>query len=245
MATAQCHVSAGDSLPNFTRHTALKLLNAALDSDYARPMATYAISMILNLGKSAQIATVVNGIKTESFIGTPFSIGGDLEKNMVEEDVVDLHIYSALALLKLRARVEPDVEQVRGVLGRMEKTIGEPSVRNSGAPRSSGSDVDADLERVRWKAIYLSALLLKFVPPDERERRAKELRQSVQTLARSGELPYVGDNMRCLGPLGMNGLELHTPVAGQRRLITHAFDEWVAGFPLFPLAGSLAIPVKE
>ena len=240
VAVAQCHVLAGGALPKFTCKTALKLLNATLDSDYARPMAAYAIAMILNLGKSSQVATVTNGIRTGPLVEALFSPSGDLESNAVEEEVVDLRIYSTLVLLKLRLRVELDIEQVREVIGRMEKTIGDPSVRDSGVARRSGADASADLDRVRWKAIYLSALLLRFMPDDERERRAGGLRERVQGLVRSGGLPLV-DNQRCLKPLGMDELELRTPAAEQEGPVTSAFEVWVSGFPLFPLTGSVSL----
>jgi len=241
VAVAQCHVIAGGALPKFARRTALRLLNAALDSDHTRPMATYAIAMILNLGKSAQVATVTNGVKTGPFVETLFSASGDLESNTVEEDVVDLRIYSTLVLLKLRPRVELDVEQVREVIGRMERTIGDPSVRDSGVTRRSEADASAEFDRVRWKAIYLAALLLKFMPDDERERRAEGLWERVQGLVRSGELPRVVDNQCCLKPLDMEELELGTPAVEQVGPITNAFEVWAAGFPLFPLAGSVVL----
>jgi len=240
VAVAQCHVLAGGALPKFTCKTALKLLNATLDSDYARPMAAYVIAMILNLGKSSQVATVTNGIRTGPLVEALFSPSGDLESNAVEEEVFDLRIYSTLVLLKLRLRVELDVEQVREVIGRMERTIGDPSVRDSGVARRSGADASADLDRVRWKAIYLSALLLRFMPDDERERRAGGLRERVQGLVRSGGLPLV-DNQRCLKPLGMDELELRTPAAEQEGPVTSAFEVWVSGFPLFPLTGSVSL----
>jgi len=241
VAVAQCHASVGGALPKFARRTALKLLDAALDSDHTRPMGTYAIAMILNLGRLTQVATLTNKIKAEPLIETLFHLGGDLESNTVEEDVVDLRIYSTLVLLKLRRRVELDVERVRGVIGRMERTIGDPSVRDSGVARRSEVDISADLDRVRWKAIYLAALLLRFVPDDERERRAEGLRERVQGLVRSGDLPLVDDNQRCLKPLGTDELELWTPAGEQYGPTPNAFEVWAAGFPLFPLAGSVAL----
>jgi len=244
VAVAQCHVSTSGVLPRFTHQTALRLLNAALESDYSRPMATYAIAMILNLGKSTQIAAAATEIRAEPFIETLFSASDDLEKNAAEEDVVDLHIYSTLALLKLQPTVELDVGKVKGLVEEMQKTIGEPSARDSGVVRRSETDISADLDRVRWKAIHLSALLFSFVPDDdEREKHVEGLRARVRALARSGELPVVGDCGRCLKPLamdGMDGMELDTPTVEHRGLVGNAFEVWIDELPLFPLAGSVS-----
>ena len=238
VAVAQYHISVNGALPRFTCQTALRLLNAALESEYTRPMATYAIAMILNLGKSAQVAAIANNIRTELFIQTLSSINDDLEKNTVEEDVVDLHIYSTLALLELQPAVKLDVGQVEAFIRRMGKTIGDPSVMDSGVDRGAEADIGADLDRVRWKAVYLSALLFTFVPDDERGKHIEGLRARVQALVESGELPIIGDCERCLGPLITQELELRSPAA-QRRPISTAFEAWIGGFPLFPLAGSI------
>ena len=241
VAVAQCHVSTCGVLPRFTHQTAMGLLNAALESDYSRPMATYAIAMILNLGKSTQIAAVANEVKAEPFIETLFSVSDDLEKNAAEEDVVDLQIYSTLVLLKLQPMAELDVGKVKGLIGEMEKTIGDPSVGDSGVARKSEVDISAELDRVRWKAIHLSALLFSFVPDDaEREKHIEGLRARVQALVRSGELPVVGDRGRCLKPLAMDGMELGTPAVEHWGLTGTAFEVWIDELPLFPLAGSVS-----
>ena len=240
VAVAQYHVSVSGALPRFTCQTALRLFNAALESECTRPMATYAIAMILGLGKPAQVAAITKDIgRAEQFIETLFSIGDDLEKNMVEEDVVDLYIYSTLVLLELQPAVELDVGKVEVLIGRMGKTIGDPSVRDSGVARGSDTDISADIDRVRWKVIYLSALLFAFVPHDERGRHIEGLRVRVQGLVESGELSLIGDCERCLEPLIIQDLELRSPVA-QRRPSSTAFEAWVGGFPLFPLAGSIS-----
>ena len=239
VAVAQCHVSTSGVLPKFTHRTALRLLNAAVESDYSRPMATYAIAMILNLGKLTQAAVVTNEIKAEPFIETLFTVSDDLEKNTVEEDVVDLHIYSTLVLLKLQPTVGLDVERVKGLIGQMEDMIGDPSVRDPGVVRKSEAEISADVDRVRWKAIYLSALLSSLVPDDaEREKHVEGLRTRVQTLARGGELSVVGDRGRCLKPLVMD--ELETPTTEHQGPIGTTFEVWIDEFPLFPLAGSIA-----
>jgi len=240
VAVAQCHVSINDALPRFTCQTALKLLNAALESESTRPMATYAIAMILNLGKSAQVTAITNDIRAEPFIETLFSISDDLEKNTVEEDTVDLQIYSTLVLLKLRPTVEPGVGGVNTLIERTGETIGDPSIRDSGMARGSEADTGVDLNRVRWKAIYLSALLFTFVPDDERERHIEGLRARVKGLVESGGLPVMGDVKWWLEPLIIRELELRSPGTDQRRTISTAFEAWVGGFPLFPLAGSIS-----
>jgi len=241
VAVAQCHVSPSGLLPKFTHQTALRLLNAALESDYSRTMATYGIAMILNIGKSTQVAAATKETKAEQFIDTLFSASDDLESGTANEDVVGLHIYSTLILLKLPPTAELDVGKVQGLIARMERTIGDPSVRDSGDVRRPGADAGADLDRVRWKAIYLSALLSSFVSDDaEREKHVEGLRRRVQALVGSGggELPAVADYEHCLKPLIMRELEL-APAAEQQGQIS-VFGMWINEFPLFPLVGSLA-----
>ena len=243
VAVAQCHVSPSGVLPKFTHQTTLRLLNAALESEYCRPMATYATAMILNLGKPAQVAAATKETRVELFVEILFSTGEDLESGTTGEDIIDLHIYSALILLKLRPTVEFDVGKVEGLVERMERMIGNPSVRDSGVVRSSGADASTDLGRLRWKAIYLSALLSSLVPDEtEREKRFGELRRRVRALVESGggELPVVADYEHCLKPLNMHELELRTPAAEQQGQISTAFGTWINEFPLFPLAGSVA-----
>ena len=147
---------------------------------------------------------------------------------------------STLILLKFRPTVELDVVRVKGLIGRMEKTIGDAVVRDSGVARKSEADISVDLDRVRWKAIYLSALLSTFVPRDERERHIEGLWERARTLLGSGELSVVGDYERCLRPLAKDLLELNALVAEQRGPVNTAFEVWVNEFPLFPLAGSVA-----
>jgi len=240
VAVAQFHAAANNTLPKLSPYSALKLLKAAHEYDYSRAMATYAIAMVLNLGTSTQVATFMSEITAEPFVETLFSARSDLEKNAAEEDIVDLHIYSALILLKFQP-IELDVGKVKGLIGQMEKTLGDAVVRDSGVARVSG--VEADLDRVRWKAIYLSALLFKFVPEAEREKHVEGFRKRVRALLRSGELLVVSDYERCLEPLVMGELELRTP-AEQRGRIYTAFEVWIDDFPLFPLAGSVTRPVK-
>ena len=237
VAVTQCHISTFGVVPKLTHRSALKLLNAALESDYSRPMATYAIAMILNLGKSTQRAAVRKVVNAEQFVETLFSAGGDPEKGTTGEDVVDLHIYSALVLLKLQPTMV-DVGKVKGLIGQMEKIIGD-----SGDSRRFEADIIVDINRVRWKAIYLSALLSSFVPDGaEREKHVEGLRTRVQALvgSGSGDLPVVGDFEHCLEPLVMHELDLSTPTAENRGQTATTFEMWIDEFPLFPLAGSIA-----
>ena len=238
VAIAQCHVSISGALPKFTLHTALKLLNAALEPDYTRPMATYAIAMILNLSTSTQVAAVTNQIQEEPFIETLSSANDDLEKGTVEEDAVDLYIYSTLVLHKCQPTIGLEVGKVKGLLGQMEKMIGDPSIRDPEVAKKSEADSSLDLDRVRWKAIYLSALLLEFVPDNEKEKHVVELRARVQALVEDGELSVVDDYKHCLEPLVME-LESKSPGAEQPGPICTAFEVWIDKFPLFPLAGSV------
>ena len=237
VAIAQFHVSASGELPKLTPQTALRLLKAALDYDYSRPMATYAMAMILNLGTSRQVATSMGGIDVDSFREVLLTVRNDLEKNTTEEDVVDLHIYSTLVLLKHQP-VELDAGSVKALLGELDSAIGDTMIRDSGVARNSGAEANADLDRVRWKAIYLSGLLFKFMPEDEKERLVEEFRKKVRTLLQSGELPLADDYERCLAPLDMGELGLKSP-AEQRGLAYTTFEVWIHEFPLFPLAGSV------
>ena len=243
VAVAQCHASPRGVLPKFTHQTTLRLLNAALESGYSRPMATYTTAMIFNLGKSNQVAAATKEIKVEPFIEMLFSASDDLESGTTKEDDIDLYVYSTLTLVKLRPTVELDVGEVRGLIERMDRTIGTPSVRDSGVVGRSEADISAELDRVRWKAIYLSGLLSSFIPDDaEREKHVEGLRRRVHTLVGSGggELPAVADYEHCLEPLMMHELELMTPAAEQHGQISTAFETWINEFPLFPLAGSVA-----
>jgi len=229
-AIAQSYVAVNGTLPKLTPHTSLRLLNTALEYHYSRPMATYAIALILNLGTSTQVANFMSGIRTESFAKALFNVRGDLERNTTEEDIVDLRIYSALILHKFRP-LELDVEKVKALIGEMEKATGDAVTRTFEA------DVGPDLDRVRWKSVYLSALLLTFVPEDEREERIQGLRARVQTVLRSRGLPLAGDYERCLKLLGMGTVELRSPK--QRETVYPAFEVWIGEFPLSPLIGSV------
>ena len=230
---AQFYACANGTLPKFTPATTLRFLNAVLESDHCRPMTIYAMAMILYLGTPTQVTAFMSGIRVESFIETLFSVRSDLERNTPEEDVVDLHIYSTLVLLKLRP-VELDVGKVKELIEKMGETIGNPSVGDTGVARN----FEADLDRVRWKAVYLSALLFTFLAEDETEERMERFRDRVRVLLRSGGLPLAGDHKRCLGPLGMGELELGSPVE-QLGPESTAFEVWINGFPLVPLAGSV------
>ena len=238
VAIAQYHTSASRALPKLAPHNTLNLLNAALEDSYTRPMATYAVAMILGLGTSTQAASFTRGVDVESFTKTLYTVESDLEKNTTEEDILDLHIYSTLVLLKLR-RPQVDVEKVKALIGDMEKTIGDPIIRDSAIWRDSKAEISVDLDRVKWKAIYLCGLLFVFLPPGEWEESMKRVRERVQALSRSGELFVAGDYERCLEPLDIGTLELRTP-AEQGGPIYTAFEAWAKGFPFFPLVSSIS-----
>ena len=243
VSIAQCHVSISQTLPKFTLQTALKLLKAALESDRARLMATYAIAMILNLSKSTQVAAVTNQTQEEPFVETLSSTNYDPERGTVEEEAVDSYIYSTLVLLKCQPTIGLEAEKAKGLLGRMKKMIGNPSIRDPGeVAKKSEADSSPDLDRVRWKAIYLSALLLEFVPDNEKEEHAMELRARVQALVENGELSVVDDYKHCLEPLVME-LESKSPGAEQPRPRCAAFKVWIGKFPLIPLDGSVTTSV--
>ena len=224
VAIAQSYVIANGTLPKLTSHTP-RLLNTALEYYFSRSMATYAIAMILNLGTSTQVATFMSGIAVETFAEALLNVRGDLEKNATEEDVVDLHIYSTLVLYKFRP-VEWDVENARALIGTMEKAIGDVGARTLGA------DINPDLDRVRWKSIYLSALLFRFLPEDEGKERMEGFQAKVETLLRSRGLPLVLDYEHCLKPLELTA-------SGPREPACSAFGVWVGEFPLSPLIGSV------
>jgi len=237
VAVVQCNVSTGGVLLNSVHKTTPRLLNAALESDHSRPRATYAIAMVVNFDKLTQVPVVMNEINVALIVETLFPAGDDLERGTTEEGVVDMYIHSALTLLKVRPKVEWDVGKVKEVIVQMGNIIGDPSVRD---PGRSEADTSADLGRMRWKAIYLSALLLPLVSDEEREMYIMELRARVRMLVGSGELSVVADYERCLKALAMRGLESRAPLAQQQRPVGTAFETWVDGFPLFSLAGSVS-----
>jgi len=236
VAVAQFHTTANGELPKFTSHTALELLKAGLGCDYNRAMATYAIAMILNLGTSNQAATFAGGIAAESF-GALLDVESDLERNAMEEDAVDLHIYSTFILLKFRA-VELDVRKVKTLIGEMDRAIGDGVTRDSGVAQDSWAKVGPDVDRLEWKAIYLSTLLFAFVPEDEKQELMEGLRAKVRALLQSGGLSLADDYKRCIKPLVMDALELSTPAEKQGPTYA-AFENWIDDFPLFPLTGSV------
>ena len=240
VAAAQCHLAAKGTLPKFVAHSSLNLLRAALEDGYSWQMATYAVAMILNLGSSTQVSTFARGVNAGLFTNTLHAARSDLEANAAEEDILDLHIYSTLVLLKLR-QPQVDVGRVRTLLKEMENAIKDPAVADSSLIRDSKTDMSADLDRVRWKAIYLSGLLYKFLPPGEWEGPIGLLRERVRTLLESGELLLADDYQRCIEPLDMevDVPQLRTP-AERRGLKFSAFEIWVDEFPLFPLAGSIS-----
>ena len=237
VAIVQFHSSANGQLQEFTSHTALKLLKVGLRCDYSRATATHAIAMILNLGTSDQAATFRDGIPADSFREALFDVKSDLEKNAMEEEVVDLHIYSTLILLKFRT-IELDVGRVKTLIGKMDNAIGDSITRDSVVARNPGTEVSPELDRVRWKSIYLSALLFALLPEDERQELMEGFGAKVRTLLGSGGLSLADDYERCIEPLLMYVLELSTPVGEWGPAYT-VFEMWIDDFPLFSLAGSV------
>ena len=229
VAIAQSHVVSSGTLPKLTSHTALKLLNTGLERHSSRPMAIYAVAMVLSLGTSSQVTAFTGGIKVVPFVEAILNGKSDLEQNSTEEDTIDLHIYSTLILQKLRP-IELDVEKVKALTAAMEKTIGDADTRTIDA------DTSPDFNRVRWKSIYLSALLFTLMPECERAERMEGLRARVRTLLRSGRLPLVPDYRQCLMPLVLP--ERWEPTAHGEQV----FEEWIDEFPLFPLSGSVTSP---
>jgi hypothetical protein len=232
IAVAQHHVVAIDGLPRLTDYTPLKLLSATLERGYSRPMTIYTMAMILNLDPSIQVPTVTSEIRVGSITDTLFSSPSDLETGATEEDIIDIRIYSTLILLKLSLMVELDVEKVKGLIVQTEEVIGDPSVRDSGGAKNS----EADLDRARWKAIYLSALLFKLLPGNERGEYIEGLWTRVRVLLGSGGLSFMGDYGRCLEPLGVDVSGLGAPAADQQGQIDTIFEGWIGGFPLFQSA---------
>jgi len=242
IAVAPHYAVANGGLSGLTDHTALEWLHATLESRHSQSMTTiYTMAMILNLGTSTQATPVTNEIKQKA-IDALFSGLSDPEKGAADEDVVDTRIYSTLILLKLpRTPEEPDVGKVQVLIVQMEKEIGVPSVGDSevtkGVAQSSEAGVGVDSDRARWKAIYLLALLLKFLPDDKRGGHVEGLWTRVRKLLEGGELSFMDGYKRCLEPLGRDASELGTPPADQKAEKNTVFGEWISGFPLLPLAG--------
>ena len=240
-AVAQHYVIANSGLSGLTDYTALKFLSAALESRHNLSMTIYVMAMILSLGTSTQTTPVTSEIKVGSVIDALLSGLGDPEKGAADEDVVDTRIYSTLILLKLPRTDEPDVEKVQGLIVQMEEAIGNPSAGDSGVTKgvaeSSEAGVGVDLDRARWKVIYLSALLLRLLPDDKREKHVEGLWTRVRALLVGGELSLMDDYERCLEPLGRDASKLGTPPADQQGQINTVFEDWISGFPLLPLAG--------
>ena len=171
-------------------------------------MATYAVAMILNLGTPTQVATFTGGIAVESFREALFDEEHrDIEKGRMDEDDLDLRIYSVLILLKF-GTVELDVGEVKKLIGKMCGEIGDRTARDFGVTPDSRAEVDPGLDLVRWKAVYLSGLLFKFLPEDEKQGLMEGFRERVWALVRSGGLSFAGDYRRCVEPLAMEELEL-------------------------------------
>jgi len=241
ISIAQHHVVANRGLPRLTEYTALKLLSSALKCGYDRLVTIYTMAMILNLATST-VAAVTSGIEVESITHMLFPSRGDLEGGTTDEEAVEVKIYSTLILLKLLGQtVELDTEKVKGLVVQMEEAIGDPPAGDSGAARSSKAESDVNLNRIRWKAVYLSTLLFKLLPGDKRGR-IEELQTRVRGLLRSGELFFMGDCGHFLKPLGMDASELGTPAADRAGQMDTVFGMWIGEFPLFQSAERASEP---
>lgn len=108
----------------------------------------------------------------------------------MEEDVVDLHVYLTLILLKFRT-IELEVGRVKTLIEKMDKAIVDSIASDSEVARNPGTEVNPEFDRVRWKAIYLSALLFRFVPEDERQDLMGRFRVKVRALLGSGGLSII------------------------------------------------------
>ena len=242
IAVAQHHAMANDGLSGLADSTVLKLLSTSLESRRSQLMTIYTMAMILNLSASAQVTTVTNEIEVGPITDALFSGPGDPEKGAAEEEVVDTRIYSTLILLQLSPKVGVDVEKVKGLIVQIEEVIGEPSVGDpevaNGVAECSEAGVGVDLDRAGWKAIYLLALLFKFLPSNEREKHTEGLWTRVRVLLESRKLSLMGDYGLCLEPLGRDVSEFGTPPADQQGQTNTVFEEWIGGFPLLLLAGA-------
>ena len=248
VAVAQLHVVATGELPKFTTRSALALVKGSLEYEYSRPMGIYMMAMLLNLGTSTQVGALTDEIPAEPSRQSLFDVRGDLERGLPEEAEIDLHIYSALVLLKYPP-VESDAGKVKKLIEKMVKAIGEmggavgdTAIGDPGGTRNSAVEASPD-DRVRWKAIYLLALLFAFVPEDEKGELLEGFDTKVRGLLRDGGLPAAADHERRPQPPGVGVPEARTPEQGGP--ICQAFVGWVNGFPLFLLAGSVTKTDKQ
>ena len=114
-----------------------------------------------------------------------------------------------------------------------------PLTEESEAAEGSEVETHTNSGRARWKAIYLSALLFKLLPGDQREGPKERLRVKVRELLRSGALSPADDCHHCLQPLSM---DLPEPRVNQRKQAYTVFETWIltlpwtGRFPLLPLA---------
>jgi hypothetical protein len=116
------------------------------------------------------------------------------------------------------------------------------SHRRRGVAGSSEADAGIDPDWTRWKAIYLSALLFKFLPGDEKEKHIEGLRVKVRELRESGGLSFVGDYRRFFEPLGVDVLKSGAPAADQQGQMNTVFEVWISGFPWPQLVGAASKP---
>ena len=241
VAVARRHLIADRELPRLWAEEVLNLLNAAVKDTYSLPVVTYALALILNLGASKQAAEISRGIDVELFTDTFNTVRSDLEANATEEDVLNLYIHTALLLLKWK-KAPADIERVKTLIGEMGRTIeGVVVGQDSVSKKNSEDETIIDTDRVRWKAIYLSSLLFKLLPPEEDGGPIENLREGVKTIVQNGQLLLAEDYKHCLKPLYGGPVKLKSPAERDGVPFT-AFEAWINDFPLFPLAGSVLSP---
>jgi len=166
------------------------------------------------------------------------TVRSDLEANATEENVLNLYFHTALLLFKLE-QSPIDIERVREVIEEMKKTIEKVVVRlGPVSAKDSEDEMSVGTNRVRWKAIYPSGLLARFLPPDEPKGPTEALRERVETMLQNGQLLLAEGYTNCIKPLGGGPLELGSPVEREGKSFT-VFEVWINDFPLFPLAGGV------
>ena len=234
VAVTRCRLIAEGKLPKLAVGGVLDFLGAAatLEDNRNWPVVTYAYALILNLGTPTQAATLSGRIDAEPFAKILDTVRSDPERNPPEEETLNLYIHTTLLLFKLQQpRVDADTERVRALIKEMEGKIEDPVIGSSSvSARDSGAKTSID-NRVRWKAIYLSGLLVGLLPQGERKGRAEELRGRVRAILQSEQLLLADDYERCLEPLDVGLLELGSP-AEREGASFKVFEKWINDFPL-------------
>ena len=237
VAVARHHLISKGKLLKFRAGDILDLLKASLEDSSSRPVVACAVTLILKFGTSKQVTTLSADIDIGSFADIFHTVRSDPEANAAEEDVLNLHIHTALLPFKPE-QLRDGIERIKALIGEMKHTIEDAARPGPVSTKDSEDEMNRDTDRVRWKAIYLSGLLVGFLPPDERGERIKPLREKVKTMVENGQLLLAKDYARCLKPLGGGQVKLQSPAERKGKSFT-AFETWIDDFPLFPSAGSV------